>query len=197
MEDTELVENSFEINGADFLLGYDLNPMILEINGNPDMNATTSVTENICPKVIKDVIKVVVDRVKNSNASTGEFELIHTVPINRFVNTKTELDVKGKKVLPPIKTRKNILKTLIRHDLMITGASVKSLERKIKSTNNLKKISFHLKLYKTPQNPRKNLQTILVKPHSNDISYINKLPRNYHKSKKINVHDLLRCLSLH
>jgi Tubulin-tyrosine ligase family len=57
LEDTDLEMNTFELNGADFLIGHDFDPILLEINANPDLTFTTSTTRDICPRVMEDLIK--------------------------------------------------------------------------------------------------------------------------------------------
>lgn len=57
LEDTDLEMNTFELNGADFLIGYDFDPILLEINANPDLTFTTKTTREICPKVMEDLVK--------------------------------------------------------------------------------------------------------------------------------------------
>jgi tubulin monoglycylase TTLL3/8 len=57
LEDTELEMNTFELNGADFLLSYDFDVLLLEINATPDLSYSTSVTENICRRVMEDIVK--------------------------------------------------------------------------------------------------------------------------------------------
>jgi hypothetical protein len=57
LEDTDLSSGTFELNGADFLIGFDFDPILLEINANPDLSFTTKVTKVICPRVMEDLIK--------------------------------------------------------------------------------------------------------------------------------------------
>lgn len=57
LEDTDLEENTFELNGADLMIGNDFQPILLEINGNPDLSYTTKTTRDICPRVMEDVVK--------------------------------------------------------------------------------------------------------------------------------------------
>jgi Tubulin-tyrosine ligase family len=45
------------LTGADFLIGFDLEPILLEVNANPDLSNTTKTTKTICPQVMEDVIK--------------------------------------------------------------------------------------------------------------------------------------------
>lgn len=57
LESTDLQMNTFELNGADFLIGFDYDPILLEINSNPDLNFTTKTTRDICHRVMEDLIK--------------------------------------------------------------------------------------------------------------------------------------------
>lgn len=49
--------NYFELYGADFILGADLVPWLLEINSSPDMSSSTSVTSRMCTQCLEDLIK--------------------------------------------------------------------------------------------------------------------------------------------
>lgn len=57
LEDTDLEMNTFELNGADFLIGFDYDPILLEINANPDLTFTTQTTRDICPRLMEDLVK--------------------------------------------------------------------------------------------------------------------------------------------
>ncbi|XP_056645474.1 tubulin glycylase 3B-like [Diorhabda sublineata] len=76
-ENMEARSNTFELYGADFILTEDFKPWLLEINSNPALYASTPITARLCPRVLEDVIKVVVDHGRNKNASTGGFELLY------------------------------------------------------------------------------------------------------------------------
>jgi len=90
-------KNSFELFGADFMLGEDLKPWLIEINCSPTMARSTAVTTDMCDGVLEDTCKVMIDRKYNRTADTGRFELIHrgaTVAVPTYIGI--DLRVEGK-----------------------------------------------------------------------------------------------------
>ncbi|KAM7351031.1 tubulin tyrosine ligase-like 3A [Cochliomyia hominivorax] len=73
----ERTANTFELFGADFMICENLYPWLIEINSNPDLAPSTSVTARMCPQCLEDVIKVMIDRRNDPKADVGNFELIY------------------------------------------------------------------------------------------------------------------------
>lgn len=53
----ERTTNTFELFGADFIICDNFKPWLIEINSNPDLAATTSITARMCAQCLEDIIK--------------------------------------------------------------------------------------------------------------------------------------------
>ena len=91
----ECRKNTFELYGADFMIGEDLKPWLIEINCSPTMARSTEVTALLCDNVLEDICKVIIDRRNNKNADTGRFELIYkaiAVSIPNYIGIDLKID---------------------------------------------------------------------------------------------------------
>ncbi|XP_033173201.1 tubulin glycylase 3B [Drosophila mauritiana] len=149
LDETELLQNAFELYGCDFMLDEHYNPILIEINSTPDLSPSTEITARICPMVLKDCIRVVVDLPKNPTAATGNFELAFEVnySINKGADGKP-LELNGKQM------------TLFENMPRVRNSPRTRLLRKI--LNNVK-TSTTKKVEKVLEAPPKNVKTPTTK----------------------------------
>ncbi|XP_058447391.1 tubulin glycylase 3B [Malaya genurostris] len=100
LDGMRIERNMFELYGADFMVTENYRTMLLEINSSPDLSSSTEVTEVICPAVLEDLVKVVIDNTNDKRASTGDFECIYAVEIPRVAPYGYGLIVEGKSLGP-------------------------------------------------------------------------------------------------
>ncbi|XP_063697800.1 tubulin glycylase 3B-like [Culicoides brevitarsis] len=77
LSEIEMRPGRFELFGIDWLIAEDYTPILLEINRPPSLEYYSPVSGIVCGTIMEDLIKVTVDFVRNSDASTGDFELIY------------------------------------------------------------------------------------------------------------------------
>ncbi|XP_068787357.1 protein monoglycylase TTLL8 [Struthio camelus] len=96
-ESVEPRKNSFELYGADFILGQDFKPWLIEINTSPTMLPSTPVTAELCTQVQEDTIKVVLTSKKvGKNKDIGKFELLwREAPLDLPPFSVTDLLIEG------------------------------------------------------------------------------------------------------
>lgn len=140
------------------------------------------------------LLLVIVDYANDPTSSTGDFELIHECPIGRYCPPqKIQLNVDGKKIVPPTKSPRGFFHIKNFSDLMIKGEKLfKPIKSRYKTQrtpmemrninaesllesrdsgsrkSSIDKKSFRKvkprKLYRSPLMQRKIFQTIVVKP---------------------------------
>ncbi|NXI17226.1 TTLL3 monoglycylase, partial [Irena cyanogastra] len=89
-------KGSFELFGADFLVGEDFQPWLLEINSCPTMSPSSAVTRRLCANVQRDTLCLVLDRKDNPTCSIGAFELLYReAAVSSYLTMGLKLMVTG------------------------------------------------------------------------------------------------------
>ncbi|XP_053830751.1 tubulin tyrosine ligase 3-like isoform X2 [Vidua macroura] len=95
-------KGSFELFGADFLIGEDFQPWLLEINSCPTMSPSSAVTRRLCANVQRDTLRLVLDRKDNPTCSIGAFELLYReAPVSSCLTVGLKLMVTGRSLKKP------------------------------------------------------------------------------------------------
>lgn len=71
----------FELFGVDWLVTYNFETFLLEVQRPPGMGTYSSVSTLVCGTILEDVVRVTVDYAADHTASTGTFEVIFERPI--------------------------------------------------------------------------------------------------------------------
>ena len=79
-EKVEWRKNAIGLYGYDVIIDDDCKMWLLEINKCPTMEHSTKVTTNLVPKMLTDMMKVVLDWKIDRNADTGDYKLIFEAP---------------------------------------------------------------------------------------------------------------------
>ncbi|XP_058701117.1 tubulin monoglycylase TTLL3 isoform X2 [Poecile atricapillus] len=130
-------KGSFELYGADFIVGEDFQPWLLEINSSPTMSPSSAVTRRLCANVQRDTLRLVLDRKDNPTCPIGAFELIYKeAAVPKPLSTCVKLMVKGcslKKLQPAQQQDQNKPPTTVAtalHHPVSPGASATHVPKK-------------------------------------------------------------------
>lgn len=76
-DNIEKKSGRYELFGVDWLVTYDFETFLLEIQRPPGMGTYSAVSTLVCGTILEDVVRVTVDFAADPTASTGSFELIY------------------------------------------------------------------------------------------------------------------------
>ncbi|XP_064271780.1 tubulin tyrosine ligase 3-like isoform X2 [Passer domesticus] len=120
-------KGSFELFGADFLMGEDFQPWLLEVNSCPTMSPSSAVTRRLCANVQRDTLRLVIDRKDNPSCSIGAFELLYReAAVSSCLTAGLKLMVTGcslKKAQPAKHRSKDKLRSTVPRTLQLPAPS--------------------------------------------------------------------------
>lgn len=90
----------FELFGVDWLVTYDFQTFLLEIQRPPGMGTYSNVSTLVCGTILEDVVRVTVDYAADPSASTGSFELIYQRAIQMDNNDGDDAATKNTTTTP-------------------------------------------------------------------------------------------------
>ena len=68
-------KHTFELLGYDFIFDEDLNTILIEVNTNPCLEESNALLKSILPRMIDDLLNVVMDPLFGPNAGDGNKHL--------------------------------------------------------------------------------------------------------------------------